>query len=107
MKNKDPHKRLTELINRLGYEVTYQIEEKIGPYTVATARLFRATDVDSLSVAPDIIGYGISRRSRIDEERPEIGNQVAVGRAMTAAVYKIVDPDDEEGPLSQISPLMA
>ena len=106
MKNKDPHKRLTELINRLGYEVTYQIETKIGPYTVATARLFRATE-DSLSVAPGIIGYGISRRSRIDEERPEIGSQVAIGRAMVAAVYKIVDPDDEEGPLYRISPLMA
>jgi len=105
MKNKDPHRRLTKLANDLGYEVTYRIETKIGPYTIATARLTVRKD-DGLWEEV-VTGYGISRCSTKDKQNDTIGNQVAIGKAMTAAIWKAVDSTNEEGDLYEISVLMA
>ena len=98
---KDPHRRLTRIINDIGYIISYRIEAKIGPYTIATARL---TSGDGHA---NIVGFGISRCSKNDQWNDAIGEQVAIGRAMVAALYKAVDPNDDSGPLHLISVLMA
>ena len=87
MKNKDPYKRLTKLINDLNYEVTYGIGGRAGPFTIAWARLY--SDTKTI-----IVGWGTSRCSVKDKQNDAIGNQVAIGKAMTAALLKVCGEKD-------------
>ncbi len=101
---KNPHQRQIDTIHDMGYCVSTRIESRIGPYTIATARLWLS---NPHKIIPDIVGYGIARKSGNDLEDEAIGKQRAIGRALTAAMCKAADPDNEAGTLSQIDPFMA
>ena len=95
MKNKDPYKRLTKLIHDFGYDVEYEVVAKMGPFTSAIARL-TPTENHRLRefTINGIVGFGISRCSVKDKQNDAIGNQVAIGKAMTAALLRVCGEED-------------